>query len=65
MTFGAGEIKCHYNYVTSCTGPLKSYFTGQYFKSFYTFLSYINVLCFTLHVIKFSCHFVSINQINV
>ena len=29
---------------------LKSYFTTQYFKSFFTFL-YINGLCFTIHVI--------------
>ena len=43
----------------------KSYFTTQYFKSFFTFLLYINGLCFTMHVIKFSCHFVSINHINV
>ena len=32
------------------TGPLKSYFTMQYFKSYFTFL-YINDLCFTIHVI--------------
>ena len=38
----------------------KSYFTAQYFKSFFTFLLYINGLYFTMHVIKFSCHFVSI-----
>ena len=37
------------------TGPLKSYFTTQYFKSFFTFL-YINDLCFTIHVIEFSCN---------
>ena len=36
-----------------CTGPKKSYFTTQYFKSFFTFF-YINGLCFTMHVIELS-----------
>ena len=47
------------------TGPLKSYFTTQYFKSFFTFFKYINGLSFTIHEIKLSCNFVSINHINV
>ena len=47
------------------TGPLKSYFTMQYFKSVFTFLFYINGLCFTIPVIQFSNHFISINHINV
>ena len=32
----------------------KSYFTTHYFKSFFTFLLYINGLCFTMHVTKIS-----------
>ena len=31
-------------------------------KGFFTFSLYINSLCFTIHVIKFSCHFISINH---
>ena len=31
------------------TGPLKSYFTMQYFKSFFHIFVYINGLCFTIH----------------
>ena len=34
-------------------------------KVFFTFLLYIDGLCFTIHVIKFSCHFVSINHTNI
>ena len=34
-------------------------------SSFFTFLLYINGLCFTMHVINFSWHFISINHINV
>ena len=40
----------------------KSYFTTQYFRSFPTFLLYINGLCFTIHVIKLSCHCISMNH---
>ena len=39
----------------------KSYFTTQYFKSFFTFLLYINGLCFTMHVIL---HSVSVKHDN-
>ena len=50
---------------TKRTGPLKSYFTTQYFKSFFTFFEYICGLSFTIHVIKLSCNFVSINHIKL
>ena len=46
------------------TGPLKVISLRNISKVFFTFLLYINGLCFTIHVIYFSCHFISINHIN-
>ena len=56
----------HFEIVKGCmyTGPLKRYFTTQYFKSCFTFF-YINSLYFTLHVLELSCNFISINHVNV
>ena len=45
---------------------IKNLFHFAIFQKFFSyFLKYINGLCFTIHVIKFSSHFVSINRINV
>ena len=50
---------------THNTGPLKKLLHYAIFQKFFTFLLYINGLCFTIHVIKFLCQLVSINHINV
>ena len=52
-------------YLLDTTGPVKTLFHYAIFQSFFTFFKYINGLCFTIHVIKLSCHYVSINHINV
>ena len=39
-----------------CTGPLKGYFTKQYFKSFFHIIIIHNGPCFTIQVIKFPYH---------
>ena len=43
---------------------IKKLFHYAIFPKILTFL-YINGLCFTIHVIELSCHFISINHINV
>ena len=47
------------------TGPLKLFHYDIFQKFFHIFFKYINGLSFTIHVIKLSCNFVSINHINV
>ena len=48
------------------TGPLKMLFHYAIFqKFFFSHFYLLMVLCFTIHVIEFSCHFISINHVNV
>ena len=48
------------------TSPFKKLFHYAIFQKFFShFLKKINGLSFTMHVIKLSCNFVSINHINV